>query len=410
MTATTLFFCIVAILCIEYLISRVLGYLNSTTWSNELPTQVNDLYDAKAYRKAQQYDKANKRLGIIGSTISLILILAFLFFGGFAWLNEVLSNFTTHYIGLPLLFFGVLFIMSDLLSLPVTLYQTFVIEEKFGFNKTTVKTFIIDKLKGYILTALLGGILLSAIIFIYYKTQTYFWLLAWTLITFFTLFFATFFTSLIVPLFNKLSPLEAGELKDAINEYTAKVAFPLKNIFVVDGSKRSSKANAYFSGLGKQKSIVLYDTLINQNTTDELVAILAHEVGHYKKKHIQQSLVISIVQTGVMLFILGLVLKSPLLSQALGVEQPTFHIGLIAFGILFSPISTILGLFMNVFSRKNEYEADAFAKATSNGAALINALKKLSVNHLSNLNPHPAYVFFYHSHPTLLQRLRALNA
>jgi len=349
-------------------------------------------------------------LGIIGSTISLILILAFLFFGGFAWLNEVLSNFTTHYIGLPLLFFGVLFIMSDLLSLPVTLYQTFVIEEKFGFNKTTVKTFIIDKLKGYILTALLGGILLSAIIFIYYKTQTYFWLLAWALITFFTLFFATFFTSLIVPLFNKLSPLEAGELKDAINEYAAKVAFPLKNIFVVDGSKRSSKANAYFSGLGKQKSIVLYDTLINQNTTDELVAILAHEVGHYKKKHIQQSLVISIVQTGVMLFILGLVLKSPLLSQALGVEQPTFHIGLIAFGILFSPISTILGLFMNVFSRKNEYEADAFAKATSNGAALINALKKLSVNHLSNLNPHPAYVFFYHSHPTLLQRLRALNA
>jgi len=410
MTATALFFCIIAILCIEYLISRILSYLNSSTWSNKLPLELSDLYDAKEYEKAQQYENANKRLGIISSTISLIIILAFLFLGGFAWLNEILSNITTHYIGLPLLFFGVLYIISDLLSLPVSLYQTFVIEEKFGFNKTTISTFITDKLKSYIFTALLGSILLSAIIFIYYKTQTYFWLLAWGLITCFTLFFATFFTSLIVPLFNKLSPLEEGELKDAINEYAAKVTFPLKKIFVVDGSKRSSKANAYFSGLGKQKSIVLYDTLINQNTTEELVAILAHEVGHYKKKHILQSLAISIVQTGVMFFILGLALKSPILSQALGVEKPTFHIGLIAFGILFSPISTILGLFMNVFSRKNEYEADAFAKATTNGKALINALKKLSVNHLSNLNPHPAYVFFYYSHPTLLQRLRALNA
>jgi len=387
-----------------------LSYLNSSTWSNKLPLELSDLYDAKEYEKAQQYENANKRLGIISSTISLIIILAFLLLGGFAWLNEILSNITTHYIGLPLLFFGVLYIISDLLSLPVSLYQTFVIEEKFGFNKTTISTFITDKLKSYIFTALLGSILLSAIIFIYYKTQTYFWLLAWGLITCFTLFFATFFTSLIVPLFNKLSPLEEGELKDAINEYAAKVTFPLKKIFVVDGSKRSSKANAYFSGLGKQKSIVLYDTLINQNTTEELVAILAHEVGHYKKKHILQSLAISIVQTGVMFFILGLALKSPILSQALGVEKPTFHIGLIAFGILFSPISTILGLFMNVFSRKNEYEADAFAKATTNGKALINALKKLSVNHLSNLNPHPAYVFFYYSHPTLLQRLRALNA
>lgn len=387
-----------------------MSYLNSSTWSNKLPLELSDLYDAKEYEKAQQYENANKRLGIISSTISLIIILAFLLLGGFAWLNEILSNITTHYIGLPLLFFGVLYIISDLLSLPVSLYQTFVIEEKFGFNKTTISTFITDKLKSYIFTALLGSILLSAIIFIYYKTQTYFWLLAWGLITCFTLFFATFFTSLIVPLFNKLSPLEEGELKDAINEYAAKVTFPLKKIFVVDGSKRSSKANAYFSGLGKQKSIVLYDTLINQNTTEELVAILAHEVGHYKKKHILQSLAISIVQTGVMFFILGLALKSPILSQALGVEKPTFHIGLIAFGILFSPISTILGLFMNVFSRKNEYEADAFAKATTNGKALINALKKLSVNHLSNLNPHPAYVFFYYSHPTLLQRLRALNA
>jgi len=234
--------------------------------------------------------------------------------------------------------------------------------------------------------------------------------LAWAVVTLYSLFFAKFFTTLIVPLFNKLSPLENGELRGAISTYAEKVAFPLKNIFVINGSKRSSKANAYFSGFGKQKSIILYDTLIDGNTTEELVAILAHEVGHYKKKHIQQSMVISVIHIGVMLFILGLALKSPLLFQALGVEEPTFHIGLIAFGILFSPISTIISLFMNMFLRKNEYEADAFAKATASGSAMMSALKKLSVNHLSNLNPHPAYVFFYHSHPTLLQRLRALNA
>jgi len=273
----------------------------------------------------------------------------------------------------------------------------------------TLSTFFIDKLKGYVLTALVGGLILSILIFIYTKTGNYFWILAWIFITLFTLFFSTFYTSLIVPIFNKLSPLEEGDLRAAINIYAKKVKFPLKNIFIVDGSKRSSKANAYFSGLGKSKSIVLYDTLVEKNTVEELVAVLAHEVGHYKKKHIQKGLALSIIQTGVMLFILGYALRSPELSQALGLSEPTFHIGLIAFGILFSPISTILGLFMNQFSRKNEYEADAYAKATHNKENLISALKRLSVDHLSNLKPHPAYVFFYYSHPTLLQRIKALN-
>jgi len=317
--------------------------------------------------------------------------------------------YTTHYLALPLLFFGVLYIASDILSLPVALYSTFVIEEKYGFNKTTIQTFFIDKIKGYLLTALLGGLVLSVIIIIYNKTGTYFWVLAWLFITLFTLFFSTFYTSLIVPVFNKLSPLEEGDLRAAIQNYASKVQFPLKNIFIIDGSKRSSKANAYFSGLGKSKSIVLYDTLVEKNSVDELVAVLAHEVGHYKKKHIQKSLILSIIQTGVMLFILGYALRSPELSQALGVNEPSFHIGLIAFGILFSPISTILGLFMNQFSRKNEYEADAYAKDTHNKTDLITALKRLHVDHLSNIKPHPAYVFFYYSHPTLLQRIHALN-
>ena len=410
MSASVLFYSIITILIVEFLLGRCLDYLNAKTWTNDVPAELADLYDQEKYLEAQNYSKENKRLSLAVSTVFIILLLLFLWYDGFACLHQFLSNYTTHYIALPLLFFGVLFIASDLLSLPVALYSTFGIEEKYGFNKTSIGTFFVDKLKGYVLTGLVGGLVLAVLIFIYTKTGNYFWLLAWGFITLFTLFFSTFYTSLIVPIFNKLSPLEDGDLKTAINTYAQKVQFPLKNIFIVDGSKRSSKANAYFSGLGKSKSIVLYDTLVEKNSVNELVAVLAHEVGHYKKKHIQKSLVLSIIQTGVMLFILGYALGSPELSQALGVNEPTFHIGLIAFGILFSPISTILGLFMNQFSRKNEYEADAYAKATFNKDDLITALKRLHIDHLSNLKPHPAYVFFYYSHPTLLQRLRALNA
>lgn len=410
MSASILFYSILVILIVEFILSRYLDYLNAKTWTNEIPAELVGLYDEEKYQKAQNYNKENKRLSFVVSTISIILLLLFLWFEGFAWLHHFLSQYTTHYMALPLLFFGVLYVVSDLMSLPVSLYSTFGIEEKYGFNKMTMRTFFIDKIKGYLLTALVGGLVFSILIFIYTKTGNYFWFLAWIFVTLFTLFFSTFYTSLIVPIFNKLSPLEEGELKAAIQAYAQKVKFPLKNVFIVDGSKRSSKANAYFSGLGKSKSIVLYDTLVEKNSVNELVAVLAHEVGHYKKKHIQKSLVLSIIQTGVMLFILGYALRSPEFSQALGVNEPTFHIGLIAFGILFSPISTILGLFMNQYSRKNEYEADAYAKATFNKNDLITALKRLHVDHLSNLKPHPAYVFFYYSHPTLLQRLNALNS
>lgn len=410
LSASILFKLIIGILVLDFLIGKCLGFLNAKTWSNAMPDELREFYeDEEEYQKAKNYNREYKRIGLFTSTLSIILTLLFLFFDGFAWLHHFLSNYTSHYIGLPLLFFGVIYIVSDLLSLPISLYSTFVIEEKYGFNKTTLSTFFMDKLKGYLLMALIGGFLLSMIIIIYTKTGNYFWLLAWGFVTLFILFFNTLYTTLIVPIFNKLSPLEEGDLKSAIQAYSSKVQFPLKNIFIIDGSKRSSKANAYFSGLGKSKSIILYDTLIEKNSIEELVAVLAHEVGHYKKKHIQKSLILSTIQMGIILFILGYALRSPELSQALGVSVPTFHIGLIAFSILFNPISTILGLFMNQFSRKNEYEADAYAKATYNKENLISALKRLSVTHLSNLKPHPAYVFYYYSHPTLLQRIKALN-
>ena len=284
------------------------------------------------------------------------------------------------------------------------------IEEKFGFNKSTPKLFVMDWLKGILLTALLGGFIFVAILIIYQYTETWFWLLAWILVSAFSLIMSLFYSEWIVPLFNKQTPLEEGELRDAIEIFAQKAGFELKNIYVMDGSKRSTKANAYFTGMGKKKRIVLFDTLINDLNTEEIVAVLAHEIGHYKKKHIIYSMIMSIISTGITFYILSLFLGNLSLSKALGGEIASFHLGLIGFSFLFAPISELTGLFFNAISRKNEYEADAYAAGFGLGNALISGLEKLSVKSLSNLNPHPLVVFWYYSHPTLLQRIRNIKA
>ncbi|MFV0377308.1 MAG: M48 family metallopeptidase [Mangrovibacterium sp.] len=406
---TIIFWAIVAILVFDFVLERTLDYLNTTRWSEQVPDELRGIYDEEKYRKQQAYSKTNHRFGMLTGTFSFILILGMLFFGGFALVNSWALAVSTNPVVSALVFFGVLLLASDILATPFDLYSTFVIEEKFGFNKTTPKTYILDKLKGWLLGALIGGGLMALIIWIYNKTGQHFWLWVWLVVSAFSIFMAMFYSSLIVPLFNKQTPLHEGELKTAINAFASKVGFKLDNIFVIDGSKRSSKANAYFSGLGSKKRIVLYDTLISDMETPELVAVLAHEIGHYKKKHIIWSLVLGILQTGIMLFVFSLVIDSPELSQALGVDKAYFHLGLITFGILYSPLSSVMGIGMNVFSRKNEYEADSFAAKNFDTEALATALKKLSVNNLSNLRPHPAYVFVHYSHPTLLQRLKALN-
>ncbi|MDH5368201.1 MAG: M48 family metallopeptidase, partial [Cyclobacteriaceae bacterium] len=335
--------------------------------------------------------------------------LGLLWFGGFGWLDGQLRSIIDSEIVLSLSFFGVLFIVSDILAIPFSLYGTFVIEEKFGFNKTTPKTFVMDKLKGYVLAIILGGGILALLMWLVQEMGHNFWLYFWIAIAVFTLFINMFYTSLILPLFNKLTPLEDGELKQAIETYSKKIKFPLDNIFVIDGSKRSNKANAFFSGIGKKKKIVLYDTLINNHTTEELVAVLAHEVGHFKKKHVIYSFILSVLQMGITLFVMSLMVFNESLSIALGADQLGIHINLIAFTILYSPISKVSGILMNVFSRKNEFEADAYAKETYDNVQLQVALKKLSVDNLSNLYPHPAYVFMNYSHPPLLKRLEAMN-
>jgi STE24 endopeptidase len=400
---------ILGISIISYLFDQILDYINLKAQRKDIPAEVEGFYNKEKYQKSLDYQKDQTRFSFITAVFSFLLSLGMLAFGGFGWLDGLLRQFFGSEIILALAFFGTIMIVSDILTIPFQWYSTFVIEEKYGFNKTTVKTFITDKLKGYLLGALVGGALLSILIYLVNSIGPNFWIWFGLLAAAFTLFANMFYTSLILPLFNKLTPLDEGELKTTIEGFAKKVNFPLDNVFVMDGSKRSAKANAFFSGIGKKKKIVLYDTLINNHSTEELVAVLAHEVGHFKKKHIIWSYLISIIQIFFVLFILSKMVFNDNLSIALGGSQQAIHLNLIAFGILFSPISGITGLLMSMLSRKNEFEADAYAKETFDGKALANALKKLSVDSLSNLYPHPAYVFFHYSHPPLLQRLDALK-
>jgi STE24 endopeptidase len=408
MNASTLLLIIIAIVTLNFLLEQVLNVLNRKNKKHDLPDELKGIYDKEKYHRALAYQRANDRFQTLTSTFSFILSVVLLVTGFFGWLDIQLQPYVENPLWRALAYFGILFLASDFLTLPFQLYSTFVIEEKFGFNKMDLKTFWLDKLKGYLLTAILGGLLAGIFLYLVMDIGKDFWWYFWAIAAAVMVLLNMFYTSIFVPMFNKLSPLEEGELREAIEAYGRKVDFPIENVYVIDGSKRSSKSNAFFSGIGKQKKVVLYDTLIENHSVEELVAIIAHEVGHYKKKHILSGMLFSVLQLGFTLFVLSLLIFNEQLSYALGADVLAIHINLIAFGILFSPISTITGLLMNVWSRKNEYEADAYAANTYQGNALTTALKKLSVHNMSNLLPHPWYVFFHYSHPPLLARLRAI--
>ncbi|MCQ0111372.1 M48 family metallopeptidase [Zhouia amylolytica] len=410
MNPDTLFYIIITILIVDFIFDKILDRLNANHFNDPVPDDLKDVYDNEEYEKSQRYKTTNYKFSTLTSTISIVATLAFFFLDGFDFVDRLARNSSNNEIVIALVFFGIIMFASDILSTPFSYYHTFVIEEKFGFNKTTKKTFFIDKIKGWIMTVILGGGILAIIIWFYKVTGANFWLYAWGLIAVFTIFMNMFYTRLIVPLFNKQTPLEDGSLKNKIEAYASKIGFNINKIFVIDGSKRSTKANAYFSGFGSQKQVTLYDTLINDLEEDEILAVLAHEVGHYKHKHIIFNLIASILLTGITLYILSLFINIPEFSMAIGVSQPSFHAGLIAFGILYTPISELTGLIMNFISRKFEYQADHYAKDTYKAEPLITSLKKLSKNNLSNLTPHPTYVFVHYSHPTLLQRMRKLKA
>lgn len=404
-----IYWIIVGILVFSFLLDRVLNYLSDQGWNMPIPDFIKSAYTEEKYKKAKNYHRASDRLSLIKNILSLITILAIISLNGFSYIDDWVRSTTDSSALQMLLFFAVLFFLGDVFSLPFQWYSTFTIEENYGFNKTTVSTFFTDKLKSWLIAIILGGGILYVIFKIYEWSQDYFWLLAWAVISAFSLFMALFYTKLLLPIFNKLSPLEDGELKDDIEKMAKETGFVLNKIMIMDGSKRSSKANAFFSGLGRQKSIILYDTLVEQHSNDELLAVLAHEIGHNKLKHIPQSIVLGLLQSLVTFYVLGLFLKYPVFTEAIGFEQSSFYASLIAFGLLFSPIELILGIFTNMLSRKNEYQADAFASNMNLGDSLVSALVKMSAHHLSNLHPHSTDILINYSHPTLLQRISHLK-
>lgn len=401
---------ITAIVLIEFLIDNITKYLNLTALNSELPKEFEDVYDRETYSKSQQYTKVRTKFGFISSSFGLFSLFLFWYLGGFEYVNTLAENWSSQFIIRGLYFFGILILLQQLVSLPFSVYSTFVIEEQFGFNKTTAKTFILDILKGIFLAVLVGGPILALILYIFHELGEMSWLYAWLAVIAFTLIMQYIAPKWIMPIFNKFKPLEDGELKQEIMEFAKSVDFQLQDIFIMDGSKRSSKSNAFFTGFGKNKRIALFDTLIEKHTTGELVSVLAHEIGHYKKKHIIQGMLISILHTGLLFYLLSLFLYQEELYSAFFMDSTPIYAGFLFFSLLYSPLETLLSVVMNILSRKNEYEADEFAViGRTNKEDMISALKKLSKDNLSNLTPHKWYVFMKYSHPPVIERIKAIN-
>jgi len=404
------FWLILVALLFEFGIGVLADVFNLRALKLELPAVLEGVYKPDEYRRSQEYNRTLTYFGFITSVFRLLILLSFWFAGGFNYLDQIIRAWGFIPIINGLFYIGILFIANSLLALPFGIYATFVIEERFGFRTITPRIFILDQLKGLALSIILGVPLLLGILSLFEYAGAYAWLYCWVVVTLFSLVMQFVAPTWIMPLFNKFTPMESGQLREAIIKYTHSVDFPVKNVYVMDGSKRSTKSNAFFTGFGRNKRIALFDTLIEKHTVAELVAVLAHEIGHYKKKHILQRTIISILHSGVLFFLLSVFLGSAGLYEAFYMEQQSIYTGLLFFGLLYTPIELLLSIVLQMFSRKNEYEADRFAVETiKEPESLAGALKKLAANNLSNLSPHPFYVFLNYSHPPLLQRLNKIQ-
>lgn len=401
---------ILAIISGSYFLELFVERLNLRNLKTKLPEEFTGYYDQSHYKKSQEYLVENTRFSLINSSVVTPITIAFIVLGGFNLIDRFARSFNLDTIPTGLLFTGVLLAASQLLELPFSIYDTFVIEEKFGFNRTTPKTFILDILKGWILTGLIGGLVLYIIIWFFESSGTWAWLYCWMIVTAFQLLLTFLAPVVIMPLFNKYTPLKKEDLREEIENYAKLQGFKLKGVYQMDGSRRSTKSNAFFSGFGRFRRIVLFDTLIEKHTTAELVSVLAHEMGHYKKGHVWKSMIISFLTFGLMFFILSLFINNRELFSAFGMEETSVYASLVFFGFLYGPIDMVLSIFTNALSRRNEYAADSYAvKTYGNPAAMTEALKKLSVDNLSNLTPHPVKVFLSYSHPPVLERIRAIR-
>ncbi len=401
----------VALVLLNFMLDSMLDYLNDRSARFSKEPRIAEFYDQNEYQKSTSYSHEKYRFGVIDSTLSVIITVAALTLGWFAFLDDLIRDYLANELFISLGFIAILSLISSIVNLPFGLYFTFKIEAKYGFNKTTLRTFMTDRVKGAVLSLAIGGPLLAAIIFVYQQFPDWFWLIGWALVSAFSLLSFMFGTKLFLPLFNKLQPVPDGELRDEIERYCKSQGYAMSKLYVMDGSRRSTKANAFFSGMGRTKTIVLFDTLIEKLTTPQITAVLAHEIGHYKRKHTLTMFLLSNLQTFALFALLGWLLGNPILSEALGASVSSFHIGILAFFLLFSPISLILGLIDNALSRRNEFEADKFALDTypNSSEHLRDALKKISTDSLANLTPHPWYVKVHYTHPPILQRLAKLS-
>ena len=406
--ATVLYWLVIAIVLAEFCWSVCLTLLNIKASRQPVPDLLKDLYDADRYRKQQAYAMTNRKFSLVSSLVSLLVTLGIFAFGGFAVFDAAARSLSGSPVVQALVFWGIFYLISWVISLPFDIYRTFVIEQRFGFNRSTPKLFAADAVKGLLVNVLILGAVLAACVWIYTLTPRWFWLIAWGVVTLFSLFMQYFYSLLIVPLFNKQTPLPEGELRTAIEAFAARVGFRLDNIFVIDSSKRSSKSNAYFTGFGRRKRVVLYDTLMEQLSTDEIVGVLAHEIGHYKRHHIILSSLEGFATNLLMFWLFSLFIGSGDLAAAAGCSAPSFHVNLAVFSLIYTPLNLLLDIVTNVISRRHERQADAFAAAHGCGPAEASALKKMSAKSLANLTPHPLVVFTEYSHPTLYERVKAL--
>ena len=404
------FIIIIGMFLFQYILEIVVNFLNIKSLNPNLPSEFKDTFDSEKYLKSQNYTKTNTKFSFLTSSFSLIVNLMFIFGGFYNVIDVYVRSFGFNANITGLLFFGLLFIINDIISIPFSIYKTFVIEERFGFNKTTVKTYLTDKIKGYLLTVLIGGPVLYLILFFFNSYSQYGWLYVWCFLVVFSIIMQPIFTMFIAPLFNKFTPLEEGPLLDRIRTYLSEVNFPVSKLEVIDGSKRSSHSNAYFSGIGKYKRIALFDTLLEQMDDDEILSIIAHEVGHYKLKHIYMGIFLSTLQSGIMLYILSIFINNSMLFDVFKMENQSVYASLVFFSMLYSPISMLIGIFFTYISRKNEFSADAYSVQTAKMPnSLISGLKKLSKENLSNLTPHWLNVFLNYTHPPVLERVLAIK-
>jgi len=401
---------ILLILVTGYLLDCLVSLLNLRSLHPQLPQEFRAIFDDAEYARSQSYTRARTRLSLVSSTVSTLCTLVFLLVGGFNFIDLYARSFALGPVATGLIFTGMLMLLTSFLSLPFSIYATFVIEERFGFNRTTITTFIVDICKTTLLAIVLGGPLLALILWFFETTGETAWLYCWLLVVLFSVLVQFLAPVLIFPLFNTFTPLAEGELKNRIMTYAEKERFHVQGIFTMDGSKRSTKLNAFFTGFGRFRKIVFYDTLMEKLTTDEIVAVLAHEMGHFKCRHILKMMAASVVQTGMMFYLLSLLLNNSDMFSALGMEHVSVYASLFFFGFLYTPVNTVVSILFHYLSRKHEYEADAYAVTSSgDGEKLIRGLKALSQANLSNLTPHPVAVFLEYTHPPVLQRIEAIR-